>query len=335
MIKENKVGFCVECRKENEYEIRKVRSKRCIKDKEYEFLITTAICKGCGEEINIPGLLDKNAKEIDDQYRRAENIISIDEIQKLMDIYNLGKAPLSMALGFGEITITRYLLGQIPSKEYSEIMRKALVSPDFMKKLLGENNSKIGDVAYRKAMKVIEELEGLFVVSEKMLITISYIFDQVQEITPLALQKILYFIQGIYMVICGSPLYEEDCQAWVHGPVYEAVYDMFRSFKYNPIDDNRFLVFKNRYQELNDKEKEVIDLVIRSFGMYSGKTLEQITHKETPWLEARKNCEQGESSVEVISKISIKNYFENISNKYNLRTVEGINNYIIDSLKTA
>jgi uncharacterized phage-associated protein len=252
-----------------------------------------------------------------------------------MDIYSLGKAPLSLALGFGEITITRYLLGQMPSKEYSEIMRKALATPDFMKKLLNENKSKVGDVAYQKAMKVIEELEELFVISKKMLITISYIFDQTQEITPLALQKILYFIQGIYIVIYGSPLYEEDCQAWVHGPVYEAVYNMFKNFKYNPIDDNRFLVLKNRFQELNDNEKEVIDLVLKSFGRYSGKTLEQITHNEKPWLEARKYCETGGYSNEVISKKSMKDYFESVSKKYNINTVEGINEYITVSLKSA
>ncbi|MCI9068193.1 MAG: Asp-tRNA(Asn)/Glu-tRNA(Gln) amidotransferase subunit GatC, partial [Lachnospiraceae bacterium] len=46
-------------------------------------------------------------------------------IEKLMKIYKIGKAPLSLALGFGEVTITRYFSGQIPSKEYSDIMRKA------------------------------------------------------------------------------------------------------------------------------------------------------------------------------------------------------------------
>lgn len=35
-----------------------------------------------------------------------------------MKIYKIGKAPLSLALGFGEVTITRYLSGQIPLKEY-------------------------------------------------------------------------------------------------------------------------------------------------------------------------------------------------------------------------
>ena len=60
-----------------------------------------------------------------------------------LKIYKIGKAPLSLALGFGEVTITRYLSGQIPSKEYSDIMKMALSSPTFMKEKLQENKGKI------------------------------------------------------------------------------------------------------------------------------------------------------------------------------------------------
>ena len=53
-----------------------------------------------------------------------------------MKIYKIGKAPLSMALGFGEITIPRYLEGQVPSKEYSDVVRAGLASPAYMKQKL-------------------------------------------------------------------------------------------------------------------------------------------------------------------------------------------------------
>ena len=58
------------------------------------------------------------------------------------------------------------------------------------------------------------------------------------------------------MVIFGKPLYKEDCMAWIHGPVYEEVYDLFRDFKYNPIEDNRFAIFKDRFEELSEQEKK-------------------------------------------------------------------------------
>ncbi len=71
-----------------------------------------AVCAECGEKMSIPGLIDKNVQEIDEQYRAAEGLVSIDDIERLMKIYKIGKAPLSLALGFGEVTIPRYLEGQ-------------------------------------------------------------------------------------------------------------------------------------------------------------------------------------------------------------------------------
>lgn len=278
--------------------------------------------------MDIPGLLDSNMQSIDEQYRQAEGLISVDDIHKIMDIYNIGKAPLSIALGFGEITITRYLSGQMPSKEYSDIIKKALSSPDYMIKLLHDNAEKMGETAYKKAIKAAEEIAGLFGVSDKMLLIISYIFEQMKEVTPLALQKLLYFIQGIYMVLLEKPLYEEDCMAWVHGPVYEDVYDLFRDFKYNPIEDDRFAIFKDRFEELNEHEKKVINLVINTFGKYSGKVLEDITHEERPWKNARVGYEASEPSREIISKDEIKNYFEYVADKYGVDTESKLNCYI-------
>lgn len=331
MVKERK-QFCIECRKETTYQIRRVPYKKVIKDKEYTFQIFEAVCDECGEPVNIHGLMDLNAQEVDRQYRAKEGVVTIKDITNLLNLYNIGKAPLSLALGFGEITITRYLTGQVPSKEYSDIIQHALESPVYMSEKLDENVDKIGETAYKKASKAIKELEPLTSLSEKMLLTISYVFKKAGEVTPLALQKILYYIQGMHMVQFGAELFEEDCEAWAHGPVYRRVYEAFRSFKYNPIDDTRFAVVQNRFSELPDHEKRVIDLVVSTFGMYSGKTLERITHKETPWVEARGNCLPEEHSDQVISKEAIKRYFTKVAKQYNMRTEEGVRGYIISKL---
>ena len=327
MTKE-RTQFCIECREETTYRIQPVACRKRIKEKEYEFIVSEAVCEKCGETVNIPGLMDSNAQEVDRQYRLQEGIVGVDYICNLMDVYKMGKAPLSLALGFGEITITRYLSGQVPSKEYSDIIRKALESPVFMVEKLNENADKIGETAYKKAMNAVKDVAPLFALSEKMLLTISYIFNKAEEVTPLALQKMLYFIQGIYMVLFGKELFPEECEAWAHGPVFKDVYEVFKSFKYNPIDDTRFSMFQNRFNELSDDEKRVIDLVIESFGIYSGKILEQITHGEIPWKDARRNCLPGEPSNDVISKEAIREYFSKVAQNYEINSVEGIKRYI-------
>lgn len=327
MVKERK-QFCIECRKETRYRIQRVWCKKIIRDKEYDFEIFEAVCEKCGESVTIPGLMDRNAQEIDRQYRLQEDIVSVEDICNLMKIYRMGKAPLSLALGFGEITITRYLLGQVPSKEYSDIIRTALESPIYMMGKLNANRDKIGEIAYRKARNAADKLKPLFALSEKMLLTISYIFKKAEEVTPLALQKMLYYIQGIYMVLFNAELFGEECEAWAHGPVFKDVYEVFKDFKFNPIDDTRFSMFQNRFSELSENEKKVIDLVLESFGMYSGKVLEQITHGEAPWRDARANCQPGEPSNELISKEAIKAYFSDVAVRYEIGSISGIKEYI-------
>ena len=151
MAENERKNYCIECRKKTEYFLRKKNIVKNIRSKEYTFTITTAVCRECGNEMSIPGLIDRNVQEIDEQYRMAEGIVSTDDIEKLMKIYKIGAAPLSLALGFEEGTISRYLKGQVPSKEHSDIMRTALSSPAYMQQKLMENREKLS-AAYRKSL---------------------------------------------------------------------------------------------------------------------------------------------------------------------------------------
>ena len=277
----------------------------------------------------------KLVKEIDGQYREAEGLVLIDDIEKLMKIYKLGKAPLSLALGFGEVTIPRYLEGQMPSKEYSDVVKAALTSPVYMERKLMENREKLTDTAYKKALAAAESIESLFSVSDKMLRVIAYVFKKLEEVTPLMLQKQLYFIQGIYSALYGRPIFGEDCRAWIHGPVYPEVYDLFRDFKYNPIDDARFALLEGTEGALTEDEKRVVELVVNTFGIYGGKVLEKITHNEEPWLEARKGYDDSIPSSALLPKERIMQYYIAVNRKYGIDTEDGLRTYIRDMLDRA
>ena len=321
--------FCTECRRETSYTLKKIKINQTIREKKYTFEITAAFCNECGGEMGIPGLMDYNMKEIDEQYRKAEEVITVEDIERLMKLYNIGKAPLSLALGFGEVTISRYLAGQVPSKEYSDIMLHALASATYMKELLDRNREKIGETAYKKAHIAATQMENLYVaVPVELLAVIAYIFSALHEVTPLTLQKLLYYIQGNYAAIYDKPLFDAPCEAWVHGPVYRNVYNLFRDFKYNPIDDDRFVPLKESALPLTLEAKEVVDRVLDTFGMYSGKVLESITHKEAPWLDARKGFLPDETSHAEISLDAMKSYFKKVDEKYNIRTEDGLREYI-------
>ena len=68
MTENGRRDFCIECRKGTEYRLQKKEIVKTIRDKGYVFGIMVAICAECGGEMSVPGLIDKNVREIDEQY---------------------------------------------------------------------------------------------------------------------------------------------------------------------------------------------------------------------------------------------------------------------------
>ena len=89
-----------------------------------------------------------NSKEIDEQYKKYEGIVSNDDIGELMDIYNIDESTLSLILGFKKETISGYFRGLIPTKDYSDIIKKAISSPDYFLDMLENNKNKIKESVY-------------------------------------------------------------------------------------------------------------------------------------------------------------------------------------------
>ena len=119
------------------------------------------------------------------------------------------------------------------------------------------------------------------------------------------MQKLLYLAQGYSYAFYDRPLFKDDLEGWVHGPVVRNVYDIFKNYQYNSIDAN-FEV-----EELDDEAKDIINYVIKNFGKYDAKYLEKISHEQEPWILSRRGLDPDERSDKTISKESIANYFIN------------------------
>ena len=50
------------------------------------------------------------------------------------------------------------------------------------------------------------------------------------EVSNLKLQKLLYYAQGHQLAERGTPLFDDEIQAWSHGPVVKDVYHRFKGF---------------------------------------------------------------------------------------------------------
>lgn len=129
-------------------------------------------------------------------------------------------------------------------------------------------------------------------------------------ITPLKLQKILYYAQGYYLAMYDEALFPEDFQAWAHGPANEQIYEKYNVYGYDSIPEPQE---ENNIN--NDKISDFLNDIWQTFGIYDGKFLEEQTHKEEPWINARKGYAPGERCNVVITKNSMKKFFKKVINE--------------------
>lgn len=151
-----KKTICVQCREYVEYEIEEVEQRTVIKKEEIIYKEKVAYCKECKEEVWVEELEEENVLAPINIYCEKIGLISPRQINALLKKYNIGKRPLAQLLGWGEITITRFLEGQLPSKEYSNKLLDLLNNPQKFRNVLKRNKNKITPVAYKKANAAVE-----------------------------------------------------------------------------------------------------------------------------------------------------------------------------------
>jgi uncharacterized phage-associated protein len=127
--------------------------------------------------------------------------------------------------------------------------------------------------------------------------------DAGDHITHLKLQKLIYFAQAYYLANFGKPLFDEDFQAWPHGPVVQSVWHEYKGHSYNPIPP------VGAFEIDDNHARWYLDAVWDKFGVFSAKKLEQMTHEHLPWQEARGELPPEAKCKTVISKDSMKKFY--------------------------
>lgn len=320
-----KMIFCETCRKDEPYYLKTATMKGALKGEEYKYTGKLAFCSECNAEVYVAEIEDANLKALYDSYRQKNAIISHENILEIPQKYNIGKRPLSLLLNWGEMTFSRYCEGDMPTKQYSDTLQKIYNEPEFYLTILEENKANLkSQIAYEKSKRATLELLGqVQTTKSKVDEVIGYLLFKCEDITPLALQKALYYVQGLYYAFMNTFLFEDDCEAWVHGPVYRDIYNRYSSYRFDPIErEKEFDV-----SVFTDEEKAIIDSVVRYFCCYSGKILECFTHSEMPWLKTRGNLPYEAHSNRIISKETIAEYFIAVKQKYNILVPDDIENY--------
>lgn len=310
------VAYCIGCNEKTAYTVKSQRVEMEVRGTKFYYIEQTAYCRECGEAVYVPEINDSNVLSREEAYRNAARLITVSEIRQILDKYHIGAGPLAKLMGFGEVTVNRYMGGQLPSREHSAQLLEVLASHREMEKRLEENKERISPVAYTKCREAIDQLSDLYG-TRKIEIVARYLLNKAVEVTPLALQKLLYFAQAFFHALYQEELFTDDCQAWAHGPVYPDIYFRYKDFGYNPIE-KPLPESEGDFSELTTRELSFLDAIVDVFGVYSGQMLSKITHNEQPWIEARGNLLPSDRSVTVINRETVNRYFEQVVAKYRI-----------------
>ena len=121
------------------------------------------------------------------------------------------------------------------------------------------------------------------------------------SLTPMQIIKLAYIAHGWNLAVNDGPLFHDPVEAWRYGPVVPSLYQAFKSYGCEPIErpayDERYEpLIRLKFMEtrglqpishpFNDAERDIMDVVLESYGHWNGPTLSALTHQAgTPWSE--------------------------------------------------
>jgi len=124
-----------------------------------------------------------------------------------------------------------------------------------------------------------------------------------ESITHLKLQKLIYYAQAWHLAVFKNPIFEEDLEAWAHGPVAPSVWKTYRDQRWEALPP------PPRVPSLPEKTESLLEEVFSLYGSARAKQLESLTHSELPWIEARGDLPPEASCKNIISKKTMAEYY--------------------------
>ncbi len=123
--------------------------------------------------------------------------------------------------------------------------------------------------------------------------------------TCMKLEKLVYYSQAWSLVWDEEPLFPERIEAWVNGPVIPDLYARHRGmFKVS--------TWNGDPEKLGPAQRETVDAVLGYYGKRSSMELSELTHREDPWLQARRGLSPSERGNREISLASMAEYYGSI-----------------------
>ncbi len=318
----NNTAYCYMCDQDVDVIIKKEVEVHSLKGADVSCEVENVFCQKCGAQVYIPMINDRNLDCINHAYREQNGIITIHEIEELLDQYDIGAKPLAHLLGWGEVTIIRYLKGQIPDRIHSDTL-KTLNDPRIFANIFDQNQQKLTPVAKKKVSEALQLLKDIHspetIKVNNLLNTYNNQPDIYNGFTNFNLEKliqvILYFalIEGaVYITKMNKLLWYSDMLHYkrtenmaitglsykhnYHGPTpkwYDFLYGSLQDVYISLVDDEfgtKIIPLKGApTTNLSEEEMKVLDTVAQKFRGWNASSISTYSHKEKAYLENSHN----------------------------------------------
>jgi len=136
----------------------------------------------------------------------------------------------------------------------------------------------------------------------------AYIIQKAGPVSHMKLQKLVYYAQAWSLVWEEEPLFPERIEAWLSGPVVPPLFKRLEG------------VFKvtlkalgpSNPASLTETQRDTVDKVLEFYGARDAQWLSDLTHRESPWQEARKGLLPNERGTTEITHAMMSEYYSSI-----------------------
>lgn len=313
--------FCNECFNDENFEKIKSTITHEIKGEKFEESVEKFVCQKCGEEIIEDEDFDESLLNAFNDYRKKKKLLLPEEIESILETYGLSQRALSRLLGWGEVTINRYLNGALQDKAHDQMLF-FIKQPDNMLELLKKNKENVSVKIYKKTKKKAEELllkksltDNIIIKRlqalpdiyrgnkkfdiEKFYNIILFYSQNIPKLWKTKLLKLIFYAEFLNfkqnkVSIAGTPFIH-----WDHGPVPKRVYALLDVLieDYNVIElqdvsefyDGSIIINKKEFDSSIFSEEELTNLnfVLNKFKNYTSNQLCKLTHEEDAYIKTK------------------------------------------------
>ena len=316
--------LCPLCMKQHEVQTILVADNNIFKGVAVEYNIHCQYCPDTDEYYETEEQLVTNDIAMKNAYRIKTGLLTSDEIIAIREKYGMTQTDLSLLLGWGAKTITRYEGHQVQDTAHDTILKKLDADPEWFLALLEKIKDKLGDENYNKtflkASQLFEnsqdsylrkaihakymryenqnELTGNTSLNiDKVVDTIRYFSasEKMHTLYKVKLMKLLWYSDAISYKRRGHSITGLVYRAQTMGalPIAHDTLIELNGIRYKEIEfeDSTGYQFlpddKPDYPSLSSEDMQVLDTVIEYFGSCTKDEIVEHMHNEKAYQHTK------------------------------------------------